>query len=105
MYSFTGALTHRIAENRSYSLIERPKAMTKSTQDHWAQWILHQRFGGDPHRLQAMYERDLLTFVEQAGFAEIHLELQITIKQSKLLDHSDETTKHKWETLLKSSWN
>lgn len=50
-------------------------------------------------------ERDLLTFAEQAGFAEIDLELQVAIKQPKPLDHSDETTKHKWETLLNSSGN
>ncbi|HEX6109813.1 MAG TPA: methyltransferase domain-containing protein [Ktedonobacteraceae bacterium] len=50
-------------------------------------------------------ERDLLTFAERAGFAEIHLELQATIKQPKLLDSYDETSRSKWETLLKSSGN
>jgi len=50
-------------------------------------------------------ERDLLTFAERAGFAEINLELLATIKQSKLLDSDDETGRPKWETLLKSSGN
>ncbi len=50
-------------------------------------------------------ERDLLTFAERAGFAEIHLEFQATIKQPKLLDSHDETCRPKWETLLKSSGN
>jgi ubiquinone/menaquinone biosynthesis C-methylase UbiE len=50
-------------------------------------------------------ERDLLTFAERAGFAEIHLELQATIKQPKLLDASAETSRTSWETLLKSSGN
>ena len=50
-------------------------------------------------------ERDLLSFAERAGFAEINLELLGTIKQSKLLDSDDETGRPKWETLLKSSGN
>jgi len=28
--------------------------MTRNTQDHWAQWLLHRRFGGDFHHGQAM---------------------------------------------------
>jgi len=50
-------------------------------------------------------ERDLLTFAERAGFAEIHLELEAAIKQPKPLDSKDETSRPKWETLLKSSGN
>ena len=50
-------------------------------------------------------ERDLLTFAERAGFAEIHLELHAMIKQPKPLDSKDETSRPKWETLLKSSGN
>jgi len=50
-------------------------------------------------------ERDLLTFAERAGFAEIHLELQATIKQPKPLDSDNETGRPSWETLLKSSGN
>jgi len=50
-------------------------------------------------------ERDLLTYAERAGFAEIHMELQATIKQPKPLDSRDATTSPKWETLLKSSGN
>src|SRR5215471_3562303 len=50
-------------------------------------------------------ERDLLSFAEQAGFAEIHLELHATIKQPKPLDSKDETSRPTWETLLKSSGN
>src|SRR6266481_980898 len=38
-------------------------------------------------------ERDLLTFAERARFAEIHLELQATIKQPKPLDSHDETSR------------
>lgn len=50
-------------------------------------------------------ERDLLTFAEQAGFAEIHLDLQIEIKQPKSLDHMDETQKPRWETFVRSAGN
>jgi arsenite methyltransferase len=50
-------------------------------------------------------ERDLLAFAERAGFAEIHLELQATIKQPKPLDSDNETSRPSWETLLKSSGN
>lgn len=50
-------------------------------------------------------ERDLLTFAEQAGFAEIHLDLQIEIKQPKSLDQGDETQKLKWETFVRSAGN
>jgi arsenite methyltransferase len=50
-------------------------------------------------------ERDLLTFAERARFAEIHLELQATIKHPKPLDSHDGTARPKWETLLKSSGN
>lgn len=50
-------------------------------------------------------ERDLLTFAEQAGFAEIHMELQITIKQPTLLDQLTETIPSRWEMYLKSSEN
>ena len=38
-------------------------------------------------------ERDLLTFAERARFAEIHLELQATIKQPRPLDSHDETSR------------
>src|SRR3989440_976006 len=48
-------------------------------------------------------ERDLLTFAERAGFAEIHLELQATIKQPRPLDSDNETSRPSWETLLQSS--
>jgi ubiquinone/menaquinone biosynthesis C-methylase UbiE len=50
-------------------------------------------------------ERDLLTYAERAGFAEIHLDLQATIKQPKPLDSHDGTPRTDWETLLKSSGN
>jgi len=50
-------------------------------------------------------ERDLLTYAERAGFAVIHLELQATIKQPKLLDSRNVTTRPTWETLLNSSGN
>jgi ubiquinone/menaquinone biosynthesis C-methylase UbiE len=50
-------------------------------------------------------ERDLLTYAERAGFAEIHLDLQATIKQPKPLDSHDGTSRTDWETLLKSSGN
>jgi ubiquinone/menaquinone biosynthesis C-methylase UbiE len=50
-------------------------------------------------------ERDLLTYAERAGFVEIHLELQATIKQPKPLDSHDGTARKDWETLLKSSGN
>ena len=38
-------------------------------------------------------ERDLLTFAERARFAEIHLDLQATIKQPRPLDSHDETSR------------
>lgn len=50
-------------------------------------------------------ERDLLTFTERAGLAEMHLELHATIKQPKPLDSKDEPGRPTWETLLKSSGN
>lgn len=50
-------------------------------------------------------ERDLLTFAEQADFAEIHLELHATIKQPRPLDHVEEGHRSKWDMLLKSSGN
>jgi arsenite methyltransferase len=50
-------------------------------------------------------ERDLLTFAERAGFAEIHLELQIEMKQPRHIDQTDTTNKPSWEVLLKSSGN
>jgi ubiquinone/menaquinone biosynthesis C-methylase UbiE len=50
-------------------------------------------------------ERDLLTYAERAGFAEIHLDLQATIKQPKPLDPHDGTSRPTWESLLKSSGN
>lgn len=50
-------------------------------------------------------ERDLLTFAELAGFAEIHLNLQIEIKQPKSLDQKDETQKPRWETFVRSAGN
>jgi hypothetical protein len=50
-------------------------------------------------------ERDLLTFAERAGLAEMHLELHATIKQPKPLDSKDEPGRPTWETLLKSSGN
>lgn len=34
-------------------------------------------------------ERDLLTFAEQAGFAEVHLELQATLKQPRPRDAAE----------------
>ncbi len=183
--------------------------MFRNTQDRWAQWLLHRRFGGDPQRGQAMLEtlsiwrdqvlqhatltqgetvldvgcgdgliafgaldrvgeqgllkpggrlsifepinrfcypepphlfqgydvtpiqeivgkvravferihepesspllnfdeRDLLTYAERAGFAEIHLDLQASIKQPKPLDPHDGTARTTWETVLKSSGN
>lgn len=50
-------------------------------------------------------ERDLLTFAEQAGFAEIHLDMQIEIKQPKSFDQKDETLKPRWETFMRSAGN
>ncbi|MBA2681473.1 MAG: class I SAM-dependent methyltransferase [Ktedonobacteraceae bacterium] len=49
-------------------------------------------------------ERDLFAFAEQAGFAEVHLELQTTaIPGMQEKDAEDEL--HRWETFLKSSPN
>jgi arsenite methyltransferase len=50
-------------------------------------------------------ERDLLTFAERAGFAEIHVELQIEMKQPRRIDQTDTTKKPSWEVLLKSAGN
>jgi arsenite methyltransferase len=49
-------------------------------------------------------ERDLLTFAEQAGFAEVHLELQVEI-QPGLSEQDAVAEKPNWETFLKSSPN
>ena len=45
------------------------------------------------HVADLLAKRDLLTFAERARFAEIHLELQATIKQPKPLDSHDETSR------------
>ena len=50
-------------------------------------------------------ERDLLAFAERAGFAEIHLELQIEMKQPRRIDQTDSTKKPSWEVFLRSSGN
>jgi ubiquinone/menaquinone biosynthesis C-methylase UbiE len=50
-------------------------------------------------------ERDLLVFAEQAGFAEIHLELQIKMRQSRPIDQADTPNKPSWEVFLKSAGN
>lgn len=50
-------------------------------------------------------ERDLLSKAQQAGFAEVHLELHATIKQPKPRDPSHEPPGSRWETWLKSSGN
>jgi ubiquinone/menaquinone biosynthesis C-methylase UbiE len=50
-------------------------------------------------------ERDLLTYAEQAGFAEIHLELHIEMKQPRHIDQTDPTKKSRWEGVLKSAGN
>jgi arsenite methyltransferase len=50
-------------------------------------------------------ERDLLTFAEQAGFAEIHLDLQIEIKQPQPINPTNDTHKPRWETFLRSAGN
>jgi len=49
-------------------------------------------------------ERDLLTFAEQAGFAEVHLELQVEILPGRLEQDAD-AERPNWETFLKSSPN
>lgn len=50
-------------------------------------------------------ERDLLTYAERAGFAEIHLELHIEMKQPRRIDQMDPTKKSRWEGMLKSAGN
>lgn len=50
-------------------------------------------------------ERDLLAYAEQAGFAEIHLELHIEMKQPRPIDQTDPTKKSRWEGVLKSAGN
>ncbi len=47
-------------------------------------------------------ERDLLTFAEQSGFSEIHLELQVEILPGHL---EQDTEQPNWQTFLKSSPN
>jgi arsenite methyltransferase len=49
-------------------------------------------------------ERDLFTFAEQAGFSEIHLELQATVMPATK-EKKTEGELHLWETFLKSSPN
>lgn len=34
----------------------REATMTTPARDHWAEWVLQRRFGGDPHHRQAMLE-------------------------------------------------
>lgn len=50
-------------------------------------------------------ERDLLTFAEKAGFAEIHLDLQIEIEQPQPINYADDTQKPRWETFVRSAGN
>jgi arsenite methyltransferase len=49
-------------------------------------------------------ERDLLRFAEQAGFEEVHLELQTTIRPATKEDAAGEVSQ-RWETFLQSSPN
>ncbi len=49
-------------------------------------------------------ERDLFTFAEQAGFSEVHLELQTTVMPGTR-EEEVEDEPHRWETFLKSSPN
>lgn len=49
-------------------------------------------------------ERDLFTFAERAGFAEVHLELQASAVPGGA-EWDDEDEQHRWETFLKSSPN
>ncbi len=49
-------------------------------------------------------ERDLFEFAEQAGFAEVHLELQTTVIPA-MQEKDAEDELHRWETFLKSSPN
>ena len=49
-------------------------------------------------------ERDLFTFAERAGFAEVHLELQASVVPGGT-EWDDEDERHRWETFLKSSPN
>lgn len=49
-------------------------------------------------------ERDLLRFAEQAGFAEVHLELQTTVRPATKEDAAGEASQ-RWETFLQSSPN
>lgn len=50
-------------------------------------------------------ERDLLMLAEQAGFAEVHLALQIEMKQPQPIDQADTSTRPGWDVFLKSSGN
>src|SRR5258708_38831539 len=36
--------------------VSRGMMMTHSTQDHWAQWLLHRRFGGNQRQLKTTLE-------------------------------------------------
>jgi arsenite methyltransferase len=49
-------------------------------------------------------ERDLFKFAEQAGFAEVHLELQTSVTQGTAEQNAEEMSQ-RWETFLKSSPN
>jgi hypothetical protein len=49
-------------------------------------------------------ERNLFAFAEQAGFAEVHLELQTTVMPGTD-EHTAGDERQRWETFLKSSPN
>src|SRR5215831_18299374 len=49
-----------------------PSVMTRNTQDHWMQWLLHRRFGGDLQHGQAMLK-------------------ELSVWRDGILDHADIT--------------
>ena len=49
-------------------------------------------------------ERDLFTCAEQAGFSEIHLELQTSLIPGKQ-EQGEEERRQRWETFLKAAVN
>ncbi|GAC1346658.1 MAG: hypothetical protein NVSMB27_10640 [Ktedonobacteraceae bacterium] len=58
----------------------------------------------DIYSMMDFDERNLLTFAERAGFAEVHLELQVEIVPGKF-DSDAEKQQPNWEAFLRSSPN
>jgi arsenite methyltransferase len=66
---------------------------------------IYRRFqpGNDP--MMDFDERDLISFAEQAGFTEIHLELQVEIVPGRFAKEVDMRNPPTWEVFVKSSPN